>query len=169
MFARAELEGEVRCDAHAREIGIAVAQRRQRHARGQARQRRQGVGIELDAVAFGEEDLECDFGLGRVIAGLAHRPLQRDQPHRAEVVDQVGMFGVHLIAQIAHPGSREPLRGAGAVRRQPVVQHLLDPHPDRRERPQRVVEVESDGADLDGIALKRHSQIIPRRCSSPAM
>ena len=58
VFARAELEGEMRRQADALQVGIAVADRRQRHARGDAFQRGQAVGIELDAVALGVERLE---------------------------------------------------------------------------------------------------------------
>ena len=151
----------MRVHADAGEVGVAVAQRGERHARGQALQRGERVGIELDAVAFGEEDLEGGLGVDRIVAGLAHRAFQGQPAHQAEVVGEVRVRG-------EEPSRSSRMRSignrcggaAGSVVRSQACSAVLDPRPDRRERPQGVVEVEGDGADGERFTRQFYAAIL---------
>ena len=156
VLARTELEAEMHVQPDPSQVGIAVAQRGQRHACGKSLQCGRGVGIALDPVAFGEERLECRIRMHRIVATEPHRPRQRQPAHAAEVVGEVGALAVELFAQLAHGVDREPRRGARAMLQQPGVLRVLDPRADRRERPQGVIQIEGDGADGEA-----HLAILP--------
>jgi hypothetical protein len=67
-FACRDVRREAVGNSDAGEVGVAVGQRRQRPARGQAVQRGQRVGVELDAVARGVEGDEGGLGMRFVVA-----------------------------------------------------------------------------------------------------
>jgi hypothetical protein len=134
--------GEVRVDADALQVGVAIGQAGQRPARRDPLQRGQAVRIELDAVAGGEIDLpqRVDRRVGHPAAG--ERVLQGELALGGEVVRQVEPFGGDPGAQLAHRGDRPRLRHLGMVLPQPGIHRLVGAFQGRQHRPQGVVQVQ---------------------------
>ena len=152
---RAGLAGEQVGDADGFEVGVAVGHGHHRHPRRDPAQALERVGIEVHAVALAMEDRVRRFCQRDVAAGLAQRALDRQPPQRGQVMVQMRVLRMHLPAQVAHAGNGEALGGGRAVLEEEGVQALLDARADRREGPERVVEIEGDGADG-----KMHADIV---------
>ena len=147
VLARAELEAEHVHQPDPFQVGVAVAERGQRHPRGHPVQRVQAVLVVLDLAARGEEGVERRLREGDVIARFLEHAFERDQPLAGEIVRQLRMFPRHRVAQLGHALQRPALGGAWRIGAQPVGQDALGAHDDRRDRPDGIVKVEGDGAD----------------------
>jgi len=78
-------------DTAALEIGIAVAERKQPILRAQALERGTHVGVELDAVAFSQENLECVVGRGPLeITRRGEHLGERPSPQERKIVALCG-------------------------------------------------------------------------------
>ncbi|MDB5742651.1 MAG: Ferrochelatase [Polaromonas sp.] len=139
---------EIRSDADAVEIGVAVGQRHQRQAAGQERQRIQRIAEQRHLVARGEKNVERGLCKQRIVAAAHQRRADRRQPKRAQVVPEFGVGLVDLLADFM------PRRGLGQQRGrrwrmlgQPVVERFFSPLDGRPDRPQRVVQVQGHGFD----------------------
>ncbi len=153
VFARAQLKREVVHQPDALQIGIAVAERGHRHMGGNARQRVERIRVAFHLVTRRIEHLVGRLQQRQIAAALAQRHFQRQPAQRAEVVMQVRVVDKAALTQLAHRLHRKALGSDRAVLAHPVVQHLIDPRPDRRKGPQRIVEVEGDGADVEAHRL----------------
>jgi hypothetical protein len=144
--ARRDEHGEAVGDADALEVGVAVGQRRDRPARGQAVERRQRVGIELDGIARGVEGVEGVLGVRLVVAGVAQRVLQRQQALAGEVVRVLRVLVGDAGAQFAHGRDRVLGRRARTALAQEGVERQFGALDHRPDRPEGVVEVEAERA-----------------------
>ncbi len=171
MFARAQLEGEKMRQADPFQVGVAVAQRRHRHPRGDARQRLQCVGVAFDLIARGIEHFVGRLQQVQAGAAVLQRLLDRQPAQRTQVEVQLRVVAEGALAQFAHRRHRVHGSGGGAVLAHPFVQDHVDAGADRRERPQRVVEVEGDGLDWKfhpAILRLPAGAFIPAAAPSPA-
>ena len=151
-FTGTQRRAEVAAQAHALDIRIAVGQGHQRKPRGQQVEGGQHIVEQLHPVALSEEDVESGFGQGRIIPRPQQQQADGLAPQRAEVVRQIGP-GLHDVLA-HHPqgfavGAQQG--GSRGVVAQPGEQHLFRPGDDGPDRPQRVVQVEGDGADSGNV------------------
>ncbi|KAG1391778.1 hypothetical protein G6F59_014796 [Rhizopus arrhizus] len=153
------------------QIGVAIAQRRHRHPRGNPSQCLDRIGVALHLVARGVEHFirrlqQVEAGAAAVQGFVQGQPAQC-----AQVVMEMRMGVVQALAQFAHRCHRIHRGGGRAVFTHPLVQDQVDAGADRSERPQRVVKVESDGLDgeIHPTILRLPARaFIPAGATSPA-
>ena len=161
-FACAQLERKKVGDADRSQIGVAIGQGANRQPRRDPAQPWQRIGKEIDAVAFAEEDRIGGAGQLRIVAAFVQRAFDGQPSQQAQVVRQLGELGAHALAQGAHFLDRKALGGARAVGLKPGVQRGFDAHADRRKRPQRVVEIEGNGANGHGVGVVTKGDVARR-------
>jgi glutathione S-transferase len=134
------------------EIGVAIAERGERNAGSQSLQTRANIGEQIELVARGNENLERLIGNTRLVTTFARVLRKRSNSQVGHVVRVVRFTG-----RKCHPGSphvfeRETLGYARTMLAQPPHPELLGTRKHRIDVPQRIIEVEGDGADLVGKA-----------------
>jgi hypothetical protein len=138
------------------DAGVAVRDRVQRQARGEPRQRVRHLGERHDLVARRQEHAERALRGRVVVAAGAGRAPERLGAHEAEFMGALRPLRGDREPQPRQARGVEPAGDRGAVGREPLAQHRLGARQHRRRIPQRVVEVERNGAQR-----ARHSGIIP--------
>ena len=139
-------------EALALQIGIAVAQTDQGKALGQSLQRRHHIRKTFDFVACRIERGVGSFDMSFVIAVRVQRAAQTQAALRTEIMRQVRIVAGYAFTQHAHLGNRPCRSRTRAMRQQPVVQALIGTFNDRYNRPQRIVQIQTDGGKMHFVA-----------------
>jgi hypothetical protein len=149
--ARIQLEAEQWHQPDALQAGIAVAERRQRHARRQSLQCIDTVRVMRHFATRGEICVECRLYQRDIVTRRLQHALQRDQSLRGEIMRELGMLGFDFIAQ--HPACLHcpALGGCWRMRAQPCIQCRFGAIDRRRDWPQGVIQIKGDGADRKKI------------------
>lgn len=138
------------------QVGVPVGDRQERDPGGEAVERRGGVGVELDPLARGEDDREGRVGERRVLTGGLEQVGEGRAPERANVVREVIAILPHRSERLLDRGLLVAGGGPRGTLGEERVKCLADPDGHRCERPERVVQVEGDGADRAGAFGSGH-------------
>ena len=154
QFAGGDDGGEAIGDTDAAQIGVPVGQCRQGARGAEAVECRQGVGEELDAVAFDVKRFEGRLCVGGVLATGRQGALETDEALTGEIVRQMRVLACDLFTQRPHGVQRVGRRGARAMPLEVAVQCPFRAFNHRPDRPEGVVEIEAERAD------GRHPRIV---------
>jgi len=152
----------VRRQTDAAQVRIAVRQRDDRPTARERFERGPCIGVQLDAIARGEEDVEGRVGECGVVAGERQRARQALAPHAREVVTPVRVLRRNRLAQGAQRRHIEAPRRRSRVLCEPRVQLMLGTLDGGPHRPKCVVEIERQRLDRTA-GTSRHQRIQPLR------
>jgi len=138
------LEGLPQADAA--EVGVPVAERRERESGTQPLEAGHHVGEQLYLVAGRQEHCECLCGEAGVVAVLARVRLQSGEPQVSQVVGAGRLALRELLASAPHVLEREALHDPRAVLPEPRRERGLRARQHRLDIPECIIEIESDGA-----------------------
>ncbi|MCY1368434.1 hypothetical protein D9M69_554140 [compost metagenome] len=143
---------EMGADTDAVHVGVAIGQRHHRKSAGQEFERGQRVLKQHHPVPLGKKHLKGGLRQRRVFARALQQPADRLAAQAAHVQRQVGSHRRHLVARLAQGVAVAAERGGGGrMLVQPGLQPAFGARDRGPDRPERVVQVERDGADARNV------------------